>query len=357
MPHPYADLPPRAFWRSAVAEADRVRFPDLYRPRFLIGPATRVATAGSCFAQHIARALRGAGCTVLDAEPAPRSMPDDVAQAYGYRLFSGRYGNIYTARQLVQLLEEIIIGTPDPTCVWQRDDGRFVDAFRPTVEPEGQPNAAEVLLHRSYHLERTSRMLMGTDVLIFTLGLTEGWEDTVTDRVYPVCPGIAGGTFDPARHRFVNFRTSDVVADLHKVHALLQRFNPGMRMLITVSPVPLTATATGDHVLTATSWSKSVLRAAAGEFVADTPDADYFPSYEIVTHPASGGPWFAPNLRSVTPEGVARVMDIFLTAQGLATAAASETPAEVPESDDEADDLVCDELLLESFRPCPARSA
>jgi hypothetical protein len=265
---------------------------------------------------------------------------------------------------MLQLLDEIIAGRPDPACVWPLGP-RFVDGFRPTVEPEGLDSAEEVLLHRDYHLERTSRMLMGADVFIFTLGLTEAWEDRATGRVFPVCPGVAGGIFDPDRYRFVNFHTAEVAADLAQIHDRLQRFNPQIELLLTVSPVPLTATATGEHVLTATAWSKAALRAAAGEFVAETPGTDYFPSFEIVTHPAAGGPWFEPNLRSVTAAGVARVMGIFLAAQGLAPGAAAGTGdgaaairPEEPEGEAEAEDaLVCDELLLEAFARCPDPSA
>lgn len=348
MPHPYADLPPRAFWKTGVERADRSRFPGLVAPRFPILRDTRVATAGSCFAQHIARALRAAGCLVLDAEPPPEAMALAVAERFGYRLFSGRYGNIYTARQLRQLLEEIAAGMgPDPACVWERA-GRFVDAFRPTVEPEGLGRPAEVLLHRDYHLERTAQMLRQADVLVFTLGLTEAWADRATGRVFPVCPGVAGGRFDPARHVFRNFATAAVLDDLHAIRALLHRFNPAMRLLLTVSPVPLTATATGEHVMVATAWSKAVLRAAVGEFVAAVPDADYFPSFEIVTQPASGGPWFLPNMRAVSPEGVAKIMDIFLAAHGLAPAPAA-AAAPDPEDEGEADDVVCDDLLLQAF--------
>lgn len=348
MTNPYSDLPPRAFWKTAVATADRTVFPGLYAPRVRITPQTRVATAGSCFAQHIARALRGAGCQVLDAEPPPQAMPPDVAEAFGYGLFSGRYGNVYTARQFRQLLEEVADGDPDPRHVWDRD-GRFVDAFRPTVEPEGLGSVEEVLLHRAYHLERTSRMLRQADVAIFTLGLTEAWEDRETGRVFPVCPGVAGGRFDPDRHVFRNFRHGEILADLQGIRALLQRFNPDMQLLLTVSPVPLTATASGEHVMTATAWSKATLRAAAGEFVADTPGTDYFPSFEIVTQPASGGPWFEANYRSVSPAGVAKVMGIFLASQDLVTLSSggAETPADADEG--EADDVVCDELLLQAF--------
>jgi hypothetical protein len=353
MTHPYAGLPAEAFWKSAVAEADRTTFPGLYRPAFAIGRDTTVATAGSCFAQHIARYLRTAGCTVLDAEPPPRSMPEAVARRFGYGLFSGRYGNVYTARQMRQLLEEVADGMAEPRFVWE-NEGRFRDAFRPTVEPEGLDSAAEVLLHRDYHLERTSRMLQQADVFVFTLGLTEGWQDLATGRVFPVCPGVAGGHFDAAEHGFCNFTHAEVLADLHAIHALLRRFNPGMQLLLTVSPVPLTATATGRHVLDATSWSKATLRAAAGEFVARAEGAAYFPSLEIVTHPASapetGGTWFDPNLRSVRPEAVDKVMAIFLAAHGLSDAPPVAAPPDEPEDDSDAeDDLVCDEVLLQAF--------
>jgi len=350
MTHPYQDLPDRAFWRRGVVEADRLAFPDLYEPRVTINRDTPVATAGSCFAQHIGRALREAGCALLDGERQPRMMPDAVARAFGYGLYSARYGNVYTARQLAQLLKDAASGHLDPRFVWARDD-RFVDAFRPTIEPEGIDSVEEVLLHRDWHLERVAQVLRRAEVFVFTLGLTEAWEDRATGRVLPVCPGVAGGAFDPALHAFRNFRTHEVLADLHAARALLHRFNPGMRMILTVSPVPLAATAAGGHVLTATMRSKAVLRAAAAEFVEDVADADYFPSYELVTQVAAGGPWFAPNLRDVTPDGVARVMSIFLRAHGLLDAEAPEGAAVEPEDpeEDEAADLVCDEILLQSF--------
>jgi len=349
MSHPYADLPDRAFWKKGVDQADRHLLPGLYAPRLPLTPETRVATAGSCFAQHIGAWLRAAGCTILDAEPAPRAMSDVLARRFGYGLFSGRYGNIYTARQMRQFLEEVADGEADPRHVWE-NDGAFRDAFRPNVEPEGLGSVAEVLLHRDYHLERTSRMLRKADLFIFTLGLTEAWEDVKTGRVYPLCPGVAGGTFDPDRHRFRNFRHAEILEDLHAIRGLLHRFNPGMTLLLTVSPVPLTATASGQHVLSATSWSKATLRAAAGDFVADTEGTDYFPSLELVTQPASGGPWFAPNMREVSEAGVARVMSVFFEAHGMTDliGTARDTRDNEDDSDRESEPY-CDEILLQAF--------
>lgn len=342
MSHPYSDLPPAAFWRRAVAEIPADAPEAIAVPKFRLTGKTRIATAGSCFAQHMGKALRGAGLKVLDAEPAPRGISAALLQHYGYGLYSGRYGNIYTVRQLVQLLEEVRAQEPDPDLVWRRGD-RFHDAMRPALDPEGLGSPDEVLQIRRRHLARLAPMLAQADLLIFTLGLTEAWRCRGSRRVYPTCPGVIAGEFDPLRHEFVNFTYPQIVEDLARLRNLLHGFNPRMQMLLTVSPVPLAATASGSHVLPATQYSKATLRAAAGDFAAAHEDVDYFPSYEIVTNPAARGAFFGEGLRQVTPEGVAAVMRSFFAAHRL-----KERSAEAPPQEEEVD-LLCEEAMLEAF--------
>lgn len=343
MAHPYSQLPPSAFWRNGVARASVERMADLYLPKFALTPRTGIATAGSCFAQHIGDALRRAGLRVLDAEPGPDGVDPQLARHHGFGLYSGRYGNIYTARQMVQLLDEVAAGKADPGHVWTRKD-RFHDAFRPGLDPEGLDSADEVLTIRQRHLERLAPMLGEADVFVFTLGLTEAWRCRDTGRIFPSCPGVIAGEFDPDRHEFVNLRYPDLIADLQAMRAALHGFKPGMRILLTVSPVPLTATATGGHVLPATQYSKAALRAAAGDFADAHPDVDYFPAYEIVTNPAAGGRFFADDLRQVTADGVAAVMRSFMGAHGLTVRRADQPDRPDPEA------LICEELLLEAFQ-------
>jgi hypothetical protein len=45
--------------------------------------------------------------------------------------------------------------------------------------------------------------------------------------------------------------------DLLAAIAVARAANPDLRILLTVSPVPLTATATGEHVLSANSHSNN----------------------------------------------------------------------------------------------------
>jgi len=195
---------------------------------------------------------------------------------------------------------------------WTSPDGHVVDPFRPTIQPGGFASEAEMRADRTQHLAHVRAMFETLDILVFTLGLTEAWVSKVDGAAFPLCPGVAGGTFDPLSHEFRNLRTADVRAQIGEFAARLRLVNPNARIILTVSPVPLAATASGNHVLPATIYSKSVLRAAAQEACEDLPEIFYFPSYEIVTGPQARGRFFADDLREVTEEGVDHVMRVFL---------------------------------------------
>ena len=321
---PYQGLGARAYWRTGLAETS---YPpaDIYRAKWALSKQDKIVTAGSCFAQHVGRALRKNGFNVQDAEPAPAHIAADQVTAYGYGMYSARYGNIYTTRQLRQLLDEAWGDAPSFDAIWQKD-GRFYDALRPNIEPDGFSTEAAVRAARAEHLAKVREVFTSADVFIFTLGLTEAWFHKPTGQVYPTAPGTIAGQFDDKIHGFVNFRLADVRADLVAALTRLKKLNPNLRVLLTVSPVPLTATASDAHVLSATTYSKSVLRACTGELYADFPEVDYFPSYEIVTSTKAGASFFEANLRSVTDAGVARVMAVFTAAHlgGVAEAAAVE---------------------------------
>jgi hypothetical protein len=344
---PYAGLAPRAYWRTGVAERAPLDPGDLYTPRFPVTREMRIATAGSCFAQHVGRALRTAGFSVIDAEPLPAAIPDAVAQRFGYRLFSARYGNIYTARQLAQLLAEAN-GEVEPALpVWQRD-GRFFDAQRPAIEPDGFESEALVRRHREAHLGRVRAAFGEADLVVFTFGLTEAWIHRETGTVYPTAPGTVAGSFDPETFAFKNYDTLEVLADFEAVRARLKAANPALRFLVTVSPVPLTATASGDHVEVATCYSKAVLRSVCGMLVARHDDVDYFPSFELITSQGARGAYYETNQRNVSALGVAAAMGLFKRSHGIADAPEARGPGRRGR-DEAAAREVCEEALLEAF--------
>lgn len=358
--NPYSALPASAYWRSAVAERAAIPDPSWCTPKWQITREDRIATAGSCFAQHIGRHLRASGYRVIDAEPAPMLLPAARHMDHSYGIYSARYGNIYTARQMRQLAEEAFGRSPVSREAWARD-GRYVDALRPTIDPEGHATPEAVHAHRDHHLKRVREVLLDADILVFTLGLTETWEDLETGRALPVCPGTVAGTFDQRRHAFRNLTFREIWDDMVALRSLLheQRGNRRVRMLLTVSPVPLTATAAGRHVMQATTYSKAVLRAVAGQLTDEFEDIDYFPSFEIVANPWTATTRYARNMRSVLDSSVEMVMRTFMAVHsGTETMPAADRPAKAegaaaPGAD--ADDLrmtvKCDEELLDAFGP------
>jgi hypothetical protein len=351
--HPYKALPPKAFWRKSVAGVD-VGDVDPVGPFTLrIAPETKVATAGSCFAQHIARHLKASGFNYYVAEDGHPILPAATRLANGYGLFSARYGNIYTARQLHQLFERAYGRFVPQEPPWTDDDDSVRDPFRPTVQPGNFASAAEMEADRAQHLAAVRRMFETLDVFVFTLGLTECWRSKADGAVFPLCPGVEGGSFDAGRHVFYNQTVSHVVTDMQAFLDGLRSVNRKAQVILTVSPVPLMATAARDaHVLSATTYSKSVLRVAAQTLIGANDFVHYFPSYEIITGTFNRGRYFAEDLRNVTEEGVSHVMRLFLK---HAAHAASEVQS--PQVDDGADQLMkraaafveveCDEAALD----------
>jgi hypothetical protein len=99
-------------------------------------------------------------------------------------------------------------------------------------------------------------------------------------------------------------------------------------------------------VLPATVYSKSVLRAVAGQLADECEDVDYFPSYEIIASHFSKGFFYEPNLRSVADAGVQAVMRVFFAQQGVAAPAEAVRQQKLPPT---KEDVVCEEALLEAF--------
>lgn len=309
--HPYQGRPDFQFWKSAPGADDPAALDPVVAPSFRIGYADRVVTAGSCFAQHVARHLTMAGLNHHVTEPGHPILPAAIRERFNYGQFSARYGNLYTTRQLYQLLLRAFEGFEPAEEAWQRRDGRIADPFRPQIQPTGFLDREELLLDRRQHLAAVRRAIEEMDVFVFTLGLTEAWEDRRDGAVFPLAPGVAAGAYDPDLHRFHNFGAVEVIEDMNRSIALIRERNPKVRILLTVSPVPLNATALERHVLVSTVYSKAVLRVAAEEVCAAWPDVDYFPSFEIITAPQVRGRYFAADARSVLEEGVRHVMRVF----------------------------------------------
>lgn len=347
MSNPYKRLPDHQFWRRAVAAVEPFLMDPVTGTHARIGPEQRVATAGSCFAQHIARRLAVEGFNYFVTEAGEHLDPAQRSQS-GYGVFSARFGNIYTARQLLQLFQEAFGQRPPSRLAWRRSDGRWVDALRPQIEPGGYDDEAAVQAERSRHLEAVRRMFSECDVFVFTLGLTEAWRSTVDGTVFPLAPGVAAGGFDPAQHEFVNFTAAEVSSDLATFLDGFKALNPRARVVLTVSPVPLIATYEPRHVLVSNTVSKAILRVAADETCRRLDWVDYFPSYEIITGNFNDSAYYERDYRSVNALGVDHAMRCFLA--HYTGGGPQEQPARSAPEFEPLGDVICDEEAIDQVR-------
>jgi hypothetical protein len=323
--HPYSRAPDYRRWRQAIARTPAAEVDPVVSMPFQITRSDKIVSAGSCFAQHIARRLVRSGYDYLVTETAHPLLSPEIAEAFGYGVYSARYGNLYTARQLLQLLHRAYGRFRPGDDIWE-EHGRYRDPYRPAVQSEGFASRAEFESDRRQHFAAVRRAFEAMDIFVFTLGLTECWRSAEDGAVYPMCPGTVGGVFDPQRHSFVNLTAAEVVADMQAFIGEVRAINAKVKVVLTVSPIPLVATAEDRHVLTSNVYSKSVLRVAAEELSKQLPSVAYFPAYEIITGSFNGGRYFADDHRSVTEPGVDHVMRVFFRHMTACGEASGETP-------------------------------
>lgn len=317
--HPYQNAPDRSFWSRSVSSGFDVRqLADYDGP--LIRPGEPVASAGSCFASNLVPFLERAGFEYLRTERRNPAFSNVRPENLGYDNFSAAYGNIYTPRQLLQLLRRCVGSFRPVEDRWHTDAG-VIDPYRPGLRYHALTDREFDLLG-AQHLRAVRRVFEEAKVFIFTLGLTEAWVSRLDGAVFPACPGTIAGTFDEALHAFVNFSVDEVTSDLDAFVTELCALNHGVRIILTVSPVPLVATATGKHVLPSSTYSKAVLRASAEEIVRRHASVSYFPAFEIVTGPQAPDAYLEADRRSVTQEAIATVMTAFLAGCEAANEAA-----------------------------------
>jgi hypothetical protein len=325
---PYTSQPASAFWSKAVAKDFSEA--DVVGDEAVLTAEDRVASAGSCFASNLVPYLERSGIAYVRTElphPAFAHLPDNL----GYRNFSAAYGNIYTAAQLRQLLERCL-GEFNPAEDRWYTDGQIIDPFRPGLRYRARSDAEFDALTRQ-HLAAVRRAFTAASAFVFTLGLSEGWICTADGAALPACPSTVAGEFDPRRHAFKNYTVAEVRDHLIEFVAKLRTINPTVRIILTVSPVPLVATATSQHVLAATIYSKSVLRAAAGEVCSAVPGVRYFPAYEIVTGPQAPEDFFEVDRRNVSEKGVATVMSALLAHCATGSEPSRQQPNTAPKGD------------------------
>lgn len=275
-------------------------------PSFEIAEKDTIFTIGSCFARNVEKALQKAGKTVVSADLDLGPIGDEQGSVSTY---FNKYSIHSVYNELKWALERETF--PGKEILYPLDDGRFCD---PQLGlPILDHPIDEVLEFRHAYLDAMAKVAEA-DVVIVTLGYVETWYDTKLDLYLNIAPPAAICKKDPERFEFRVLSYTDVLNALNDLHALLlkHRTKP-LKMLVTVSPVPLLATFRPMDVLVANSYSKAVQRAAIDEFTMGKDGVDYFPSYEFVALSDPNYAFGKKDYRHVSREIVERIMDTVLS--------------------------------------------
>jgi len=297
--NPYDNYESSSFWSKNISNKPLGNI-DITQElaKFTLLKNDKVMSIGSCFAQHISNFLQSKNYNYLLYEK-------------NYTNFSAKYGNVYTIEQGKQLLERAINKDPEGEVWINYKLKRYIDSFRPRIFEKGFSSVEDVKTERTNHLESTLRAFKDCDVLIYTLGLTEGWKSKNTGQVFQIAPGVDGGSFDSLLHESFNSSLSDVVNNLQIFISQVRLINPKVKILITVSPVHLAATHTKTNVLIASIESKMKLRLATTEILKQNDNVFYFPSLEYIFALSQTGALYGNNRRDVNELGVRLVMSMF----------------------------------------------
>ncbi len=275
-------------------------------PSFRIGPEDTIFAIGSCFARNVERALEGAGKRVLSRE---FDLGEIGASLEDPANFFNKYSIHSVLNEVRWALERD--SYPGAEALYQVGPDRFVDAQLGMARLDFPVEAILAFRHR--YLDAMAAVAEA-DVLILTLGYVETWFDRRLGLYLNVIPPTQMIKEDPSRFEFRVLSYGDVLRGLEDLHALLRRHRAKpLKMLVTVSPVPLLATFRDMDVLVANAYSKSVQRAALDEFLLGKEGVDYFPSYEFVTLSNPTVAWSRGDYRHVSGDVVARIMDNVLT--------------------------------------------
>lgn len=241
-------------------------FPD-FNPKFKIDfKNSSVFTIGSCFARNIEEELQRKGCTlpVLDFE-APLSewpgRPNGLLNEFNPGSISDRIIDAFND-----------VRHDNTELLYENHKGWFDFKLRPTP-----PVSFERAIQRRKEIDNIYSSIKNVECIIITLGYIEAWRHISTGKYLNSIDPKVSITDNSFEKQVLNFE--EAYANLKRA---LQQIPSSIKVILTVSPVPLQATFTKQDCIIANEHSKSTLRVVSQMLYDEFDNVDYFPSYEIV---------------------------------------------------------------------------
>jgi len=283
----------------------------------LIKQTTKIFTIGSCFALEIHSALSALGYEMYPeysklqvnvgrevagllpdkstlAYYTPASIHQEIMRALNCEyyekddLYSAKNPKNYFARKLNQ--EEV-----------------FHDPYRRDIYASDMSSLLSLSRRIS---KRMQEGIEKADVLIITLGLIEAWRNRANGLWVCRCP-VKSDDPEWTRLELNILSATDCYFYLNDLLTRLFQVYPQKKVILTVSPIPLGKTFSGDDIVVANTNSKSTLRVVTGQIVREWENqVFYWPSYEY----AMGSDVFEEDGRHVQQGHIYTIVSDFLRA-------------------------------------------
>lgn len=276
-----------------------------FQSKFKLNSTDSFFTLGSCFARELETGLIAKGFKVLSR---PSIIPSElfpVKKGVASQDFYNRYNLASMALEVENLLSNNKL-LSNSSLVYENGDGLYDDChYTPALLSS---SLDEVLLRRERIVEVLSSSIKKADVFVLTLGLCEAWLDSVSGCHLNVISSPFMLRKYSDRLSFVNIDYSKSVEYVDRIVSLLE----GKKIILSVSPVPLTSTFNDKDVIVANQGAKAVLRAVAEYAINKYDNVDYFPSYEMVGYSAPDFAWKSDG-RHVSSKMVSNIIDLAIS--------------------------------------------
>ena len=277
---------PESKWPERKQGSNRL-YPDCspaIKPTFSLIPGESIFTIGSCFARNVERQLAARGFEVP-------SLTFAAPESEG---FPGPISNILNKYTPQGMLNEVAYAVGACTL----DAASFLCEGRPGEYSDYQLHVRGVVSgNRAIERRRQVQALFRTAitksrVVVITLGLVEAWFDSAAGVYLNESPSYNMVKLHPGRFQFKSLDYAECLGAVRETIRLLHAARGGdLKIVLTVSPVPLQRTFSGMDVITANCHSKSLLRVVAHEVSNENDFVDYYPSYEAVVYSENHSTW------------------------------------------------------------------
>lgn len=272
-----------------------------HQPKFKLKKSDKFFTIGSCFARNVENQLRTLGITLLSDLA---NVPGEDFELSGVDRTG--YQNVYTPGSILEMFK--LVDQEDMYHSIVGNDNLYIDLLTSGLRPLPKDKVFKIRKSLIDSYKNSSQ----ANIIVITLGYNEAWKykpDNSWINRTPSTPFLRRYIED---FEFCTLTHDDVIKQLDQTIIKIKTISPNCKIVLSVSPVPLSSTFTNRDVIVANQISKSTLLVAASHMQNKYNFVDYFPSYEMIINSRREFAFEADNIH-IKQEAVKLVMQNFFS--------------------------------------------